>query len=124
MKDERISNLERIEIRLLLEGIYQQYGYDFRDYALSTIRHQLWKRAREEQVTTVSALQDRILHDPDSFAQLLTELSISTTSMFRDPEFYLMLRKKVIPILRTYPFVRIWHAGCSTGKKCFRCRSC
>ncbi len=119
MKDERISNLERIEIGLLLEGIYQQYGCDFRDYALSTIRRRLWKRAREENVTTISALQEKLLHDHTSFQGLFAELSIRTTTMFRDPEFYLMLRNKVIPMLRTYPFIRIWHAGCSTGEEVF-----
>jgi chemotaxis protein methyltransferase CheR len=95
------ADLERVEMSLLLEGIYQHYGYDFRGYALASLKRRLWRRAHAEGLTT--------LHD----------LSINVTSMFRDPTFYAAFRDQVVPHLRTYPFIRIWNAGCSTGEETF-----
>lgn len=112
-------DVERIEIALLLEGIYRQYGFDFRSYAYSSIRRRIWKRIEAERLPTVSALQDRVLHDRPSMERLLHDLSVNVTSMFRDPEFYVAFRQKVVPLLRTYPFVRIWHAGCATGEEAY-----
>ncbi len=112
-------DLERIEIELLLEGIYRQYGFDFRSYAYASIRRRLWRRIEAEGLRTVSALQERALHEPRMMEQLRLDLSINVTAMFRDPGFYLAFRKQVIPTLRTYPFVRIWHAGCSTGEEVY-----
>ena len=111
--------LERIEIELLLEGIYRHYGFDFRSYAYASIRRRLWKRIEAEGMASVSALQDRVLHDPDMMNQLLLDLSINVTAMFRDPTFYVAFRTKVVPLLRTYPFIRVWHAGCSTGEEVY-----
>ena len=71
----------------------------------------------EEKLTTISALQDKILHDPPTMERLLLDLSVNVTSMFRDPTFFRALREKVVPILRTYPFIRVWNAGCSTGEE-------
>jgi chemotaxis protein methyltransferase CheR len=113
------SNLEQLELRLLLEAINQQYGYDFRGYARSSLRRRIWRRITEERLTTISGLQERVLHDPEAMERLLIDLSINVTSMFRDPTFYVALREKVVPLLRTYPFVRIWNAGCSTGEETF-----
>lgn len=112
-------DVERIEIALLLEGIYRQYGFDFRSYAYSSIRRRIWKRIEAEQLATVSALQDRVLHDTAAMERLLSDLSVNVTAMFRDPEFYVAFRTKVVPLLRTYPFVRIWHAGCATGEEAY-----
>ena len=84
-----------------------------------SIRRRLWRRIEAEGLTTVSALQDRVLHDPAMMEQVLLDLSINVTAMFRDPTFYLAFRKKVVPLLRTYPFIRIWHAGCSTGEEVY-----
>lgn len=112
-------DVERIEIALLLEGIYRQYGFDFRSYAYSSIRRRIWKRIEADRLPTVSALQDRVLHDPPSMQRLLHDLSVNVTAMFRDPEFYVAFREKVVPLLRTYPFVRIWHAGCATGEEAY-----
>src|SRR5437588_5858291 len=109
-------DLERIEIKLLMEGIYRHYGFDFRDYSMPSLKRRVWKRVYAEGLTTVSGLQEKILHDPACMERLLLDLSINTTAMFRDPTFYLRFREKVVPLLRTYPFVRIWHAGCSTGE--------
>jgi chemotaxis protein methyltransferase CheR len=113
------DDLERIEVQVLLEAIYQHYGFDFRGYALGSLKRRLWRRAYAEKVETMSALQDRVLHDPAVMERLLLDLSINVTSMFRDPTFFKALREKVVPHLRTYPFIRIWNAGCSTGEETF-----
>src|SRR6478752_9961193 len=111
--------LERLEIELLLEAVYRHYGFDFRSYAYASIRRRLWKRVEGEELHTISDLQARILHDPDAMERLLLDLSVNVTSMFRDPSFYQEFRERVIPLLRTYPFIRIWHAGCSTGEEVY-----
>ena len=108
---------ERLEIELLLEGVYRQYGFDFRSYAYSSIRRRLWKRIPTEGLRTVSALQERVLHDGAAMERLLLDLSVNVTAMFRDPAFYSAFRTVVVPRLRTYPFIRVWHAGCSTGEE-------
>src|SRR6266550_4505730 len=112
-------DLERLEIELLLEGVFRHYGFDFRSYAYASIRRRLWKRVEGEGLATLSDLQARILHDPDAMERLLLDLSVNVTAMFRDPSFYREFRERVIPLLRTYPFIRIWHAGCSTGEEVF-----
>jgi chemotaxis protein methyltransferase CheR len=111
--------LERLEIELLLEGIFRHYGFDFRSYAYASIRRRLWKRVETEGLATLSELQARVLHDPTAFDRLLLDLSINVTAMYRDPRFYLAFRESVVPLLRTYPFIRIWHAGCSTGEEVY-----
>jgi len=113
------ADLEHLEIELLLEGVFRHYGFDFRAYAYASIRRRLWKRVEGEELRTISQLQARILHDADAMERLLLDLSVNVTSMFRDPGFYREFRAKVIPLLRTYPFIRIWHAGCSTGEEVF-----
>jgi chemotaxis protein methyltransferase CheR len=111
--------LERIEIELLLEAVQRHYGFDFRSYAYSSLRRRVWKRIEAEGLSTVSALQDRVLHDAEVMERLLDDLSVTVTAMFRDPGFYRSFRETVVPILRTYPFIRIWHAGCSTGEEVY-----
>ncbi len=118
--DEQLKlNLEEIEIRLLTEGIFSHYGFDFRDYSLPSLKRRVWKRVYAEGLSTVSGLQEKILHDPACMERLLLDFSINVTAMFRDPSFYLAFRRKVVPLLRTYPFVRLWHAGCSTGEEVY-----
>ena len=112
-------DLEEIEVELLLEGIHRLYGFDFRQYAPASLRRRLRRRMDGENVETVSALQDVILHDPQVMERLLLDLSINVTSMFRDPTFFLAFRKQIVPVLRTYPFSRIWVAGCSTGEEVY-----
>jgi chemotaxis protein methyltransferase CheR len=113
------DDLEEIELSLLLEGVYRQYGFDFREYAPASLRRRVWRRVHAEGLTTVSALQDKLLHDPACMERLLLDLSINVTAMFRDPSFYVAFRRKVVPALRTYPFTRIWVAGCSTGEEVY-----
>ena len=119
VENQRDLDLEGIEIRLLTEGIYRHYGFDFRDYSMASLKRRIWKRVYAEGLSTVSGLQEKVLHDSGCMERLLLDLSINTTAMFRDPTFYLAFRKKVVPVLRTYPFVRIWHAGCSTGEEVY-----
>jgi chemotaxis protein methyltransferase CheR len=113
------ADLERVEIELLLEGVYRHYGFDFRAYAYASIRRRLWKRVQAEELASISELQARVLHSAEAMERLLLDLSVSVTSMFRDPKFYQVFRQEVIPLLRTYPFIRIWHAGCSTGEEVY-----
>jgi len=113
------DELERLEIQLLLEAIVRRYGFDFREYAPASLKRRLWRRIHAEKLTTVSALQERVLHEPAAMERLLLDLSINVTSMFRDPTFYAALREKIVPLLRTYPFTRIWNAGCSTGEEVY-----
>ena len=108
---------ERLEIELLLEGIFRQYGYDFRSYAYPSIRRRLWKHVGGVGLRTISALQERVLHDPGAMDRLLLDLSVNVTAMYRDPGFFQAFRTEVVPRLRTYPFIRVWHAGCSTGEE-------
>jgi chemotaxis protein methyltransferase CheR len=111
--------LERIEIELLLEAVFRHYGFDFRSYAYASLRRRLWKRIGAEGLASVSGLQERVLHDRDAMERLLMDLSVNVTSMFRDPNFYRAFRTGVVPLLRTYPFIRVWHAGCSTGEEVY-----
>jgi chemotaxis protein methyltransferase CheR len=110
---------EELEIELLLEAVYRHYGFDFRHYARASTRRRLWKRAYAEKLETISGLQEKVLHDPSCMERLLLDLSINVTSMFRDPSFFAMFRAKVVPLLRTYPFIRVWNAGCSTGEETY-----
>jgi chemotaxis protein methyltransferase CheR len=115
--DTRETAREQVELRLLLEGIHALYGYDFRDYAVSSVLRRVRRRVHEEGLSSISALQERVLRDGEAMRHLLRDLSINVTSMFRDAGFYLAIRQRVVPILKTYPYVRIWHAGCSTGEE-------
>jgi chemotaxis protein methyltransferase CheR len=112
-------DLEDIEMELLLEGMVRQYGFDFRGYGRGMLKRRLWRRVVAEKTVTLSGLQDRVLHDPACFERLLLDLSITVTSMFRDPGFYRAFRERVVPLLRTYPSIRVWDVGCSTGEELF-----
>lgn len=111
--------LEDIELDLLLEGLYRAHGFDFRDYSRASIKRRILELMRAEKVNTVSALQARVLHDPICLDRFLLGLAVHATSMFRDPSFYLTFRRKVVPLLKTYPTVQIWIAGCSTGEEVY-----
>lgn len=111
--------LEKTEILLLLEGIYKAYGYDFRNYNYDIIKCRILGFIRNEHLSTISSLQDRLLHDPHSMSRFADAITINYTSMFADPEFSLVLRKSLVPILKTYPSVRIWLSGCATGQEAY-----
>lgn len=110
---------EDVEIDVLLEAVYRFYGFDFRSYARASIRRRLWRRVRLEGLATLSALQERLLHEPGCMERLLLDLSINVTAMFRDPTFWLAFRREVVPLLHTYPFLRVWSVGCSTGEEVY-----
>lgn len=114
-----VISLEDIEIGLLLEGLYRARGFDFRDYSRTSIKRRILELMRAENVETISAFQAKVLHDPACLDRFLLGLSVHATAMFRDPSFYLTFRKKVVPLLRTYPTVQIWVAGCSTGEEVY-----
>lgn len=113
------NELEKIEIKLLLEGIYHYYGFDFRDYAFPFIQRRIWHRIRAEKVNSISSLQEKVLHDKQAMKRLFADFSINVTEMFRDPGFFLSFRTKVVPLLRDYPHIRVWHVGCSTGEEIY-----
>ena len=112
-------DLESLELQLLLEGIFRHYGFDFREYAPASLKRRVWRRVNQEKCESISGLLERVLHDPEVMERLLLDLSINVTSMFRDPTFYAALRERVAPVLHTYPFTRIWVAGCSTGEEVY-----
>jgi chemotaxis protein methyltransferase CheR len=111
--------LETIEIQRFLEAIFQHSGYDFRDYAFASIRRRILGQVAAAGTRSVAGLLDQVLRDPACMERLLEALTVPTTSMFRDPSFYLAFRRQVVPLLKTYPFVRIWHAGCSSGEEVY-----
>lgn len=113
------NNTINIEIELLLEAIFKKYGYDFRNYSKSHVKRRLLNRLSASNLKSISEMQHKVLHDPGFFEYLLRDLSINVTEMFRDPSFYLAMKNEIIPILKTYPFFKIWHAGCSTGEEVY-----
>lgn len=128
MKDNEIQkklisdytpDLADIEIRGLLEAIYEKYGYDFRDYSKAHVKRRVVNRLRMSGIESVSILQHKILRNQNVASQLIKDLSISVTEMFRDPGFYKAFREEVIPVLKTWSFIKIWHAGCSTGEEVY-----
>ncbi len=113
------GELEDVEIRLLLEGLQRVYGYDFRDYAEASIKRRLSHWLAESAFATFSQAQSDLLRDPQLFASLLQGITVNVTEMFRDPAFFKAIREQLVPFLKTYPFVKIWHAGCATGEEAY-----
>ncbi|HAS61729.1 MAG TPA: chemotaxis protein CheR [Vibrio sp.] len=110
---------EQLEIKLFLEAIYLKYGYDFREYSVAHTRRRLEYRRALEGMTNYSEMQHKVIYEPRFFEQVLLDLSINVTEMFRDPWFYKKVREVVLPHLQTYPFVKVWHAGCSAGQEVY-----
>lgn len=108
-----------LEIRLLLEAIFDRYHYDFRSYAMASLKRRLVQAREHLGVATLSGLQERVLHEPESFAALLQYLTVQVSDMFRDPEFFRAIRTQVLPVLATYPSIKVWVAGCSTGEEAY-----
>ncbi|WP_201699664.1 CheR family methyltransferase [Paraburkholderia hiiakae] len=106
-----------IELRLLLEAIYLKYQHDFRHYSLPSLRRRLEQARQDFGVATLSQLQDRILRSADDFSRLFGYMTVQVSDMFRDPDYFLALRRHVLPVLQTYPSLKVWVAGCSTGEE-------
>jgi len=114
---ERINT--ELDIQDLLEAVYQKYGYDFREYSQAHLKRRIMNRMALSGISDISLLRLKILNEESFASTLLQDLSINVTEMFRDPGFYKSLRENVIPVLKTYPFLKIWHAGCSTGEEAY-----
>lgn len=112
-------SIEDIEIQLLLEAVFLRYHYDFRHYARASIKRRLLQARLHFGVSTITALQERILHDPDMMGQMLGFLTVQVSEMFRDPSYFRALREQVLPHLKTYPSLKVWIAGCSTGEEVY-----
>jgi len=115
----KMPDTRQIEIQLLLEGIYQKYGYDFREYARASLVRRLEKCMDAYQLSSVSELQGKVLHNAEWMDRLLGYLSVAVTEFFRDPPFFRQIREQVVPFLKTYPFIRVWHAGSASGEEVY-----
>ncbi|WP_342433996.1 protein-glutamate O-methyltransferase CheR [Neobacillus sp. FSL H8-0543] len=113
------NEVQEIEIKLLLEGMYQMYGYDFRSYVRGSIGRRIINRMKAERLPTITALLEKVLHEPGVLELLLNDFSIRMTEMYRDPSFFVAFRNEVVPLLRELPEIRIWHAGCATGEEVY-----
>jgi chemotaxis protein methyltransferase CheR len=116
---EEIKTNEDIEIELLLEAVYRKYGYDFRSYSRVHVKRRILNRLKFSEYSSISEVQHQLLYDKDFFHLLLLDLSLNVTEMFRDPKFFLAVRNNIVPYLKTYPFIKIWHAGCATGEEVY-----
>lgn len=112
-------DVEDVELDVFLEAVQRIYGYDFRNYARASLRRRLWRRVSAEGRTSLTGLLESVLHDPLAMERLRVDLSVTVTSMFRDPPFFRALRQQVVPMLATYPFIRIWIAGCASGEEVY-----
>lgn len=110
---------QNIELDLLLQAVNMKYGYDFRNYSKAHLKRRILQRLKLSGLNTISELQNKVLWDKEFYRIFLQDLSINVTEMFRDPDFYLSLRKKVISDLKTYAHIKVWHAGCSSGEEVY-----
>lgn len=108
-----------IEMRLLVEAIYLKFHYDFRGYASASLKRRMGAAMARFGCRTLSQLQDRMLHDAATFPAMLDFLTVQVSEMFRDPGYFLALREQVVPLLRTYPSLKFWVAGCSHGEEVY-----
>lgn len=115
----RTARTEDIELQLLLEALYQQFHYDFRDYSPASIKRRVVQALQYFKCSSISALQARLLHDASLLPQLVAYLTVQVSEMFRDPSYFLALREKVVPHLKTYPSIKVWVAGCSAGEELY-----
>jgi chemotaxis protein methyltransferase CheR len=112
-------DVEELEIRLLLEGIQAKYGYRFQDYAQGSMRRRVRAALARSGLPHLGELQHKLLADAEFFANMLDDLTVRVSEVFRDPTFYRAFRESVVPILRTYPQLKIWHAGCASGEEVY-----
>jgi chemotaxis protein methyltransferase CheR len=113
------GRLEELEIDLLLEAVLRYYGYDFRDYEASAVRRRIRECMLAGRISTISRFQEKVLHQPALLERFLQAFSSTDLAMFSDPYFYFAFTNRVVPHLKTYPFARIWHVGCSTGEEVY-----
>lgn len=116
---DQLTLNQKIEINLLLEAIFQRYGYDFRNYSKAHVRRRILQRFSASDFESISAMQHSVIVDPDFFNEFVQDLSINVTEMFRDPSFFIAVRNTIVPRLETYPHIKVWHAGCATGEEAY-----
>jgi chemotaxis protein methyltransferase CheR len=107
------------EMEMLLDGIHERYGYDFTHYSRASLKRRVDRALHVADVSTYAELLDKLFHDERCFDEFLRGMSITVTEMFRDPAFYRAVREKIVPVLKTFPFIKIWHAGCATGEEIY-----
>jgi len=110
---------EDIEVRLLLEAIYQRYHYDFRGYSMASIKRRVVHAKERFDCQTISMLQEKVLHDAEILPSLLGIMTVQVSEFYRDPAYFRTIRSKIVPHLRTYPSLKVWVAGCSTGEELY-----
>jgi len=115
----RAGDIVDLELELLLQAIHSRYQYDFRHYARSSLKRRLARALSRFGADSLSQLQARLLREPAFFAELIAYLTVPTTELFRDPDYFRTLREQVVPYLRTYPSLKVWIAGCSTGEELY-----
>lgn len=115
----QVNENEKIEIDVMLQAIYQKYGYDFRNYAKASIRRRILRSLSQSGLKTISEMLHKILYDKEFFETLLLNLTVNVTEMFRDPSLFKTIRNILIPEMANYPFIKIWHAGCSSGEEVY-----
>jgi len=113
------QEIENIEVQALLEAVFLRYGYDFRHYEYSSVKRRIIHRKNLLHLKHISDLIPMIIYDRNYFNQFMLDMSVTVTEMFRDPHFFKTIREKIIPVLKTYPFVNIWLAGCATGEEAY-----
>ncbi|MFT3824817.1 MAG: protein-glutamate O-methyltransferase CheR [Chitinophagaceae bacterium] len=116
MQHSYVSN-ENME--MLLGDVLEKYGYDFTDYARASLKRRLNRLFVLDRFVSFGEFRYRLLSDAEYFKRFVEEITVNVTEMFRDPAFYKALREQVLPVLSTRPFIRIWHAGCSTGEEVY-----
>jgi chemotaxis protein methyltransferase CheR len=114
-----LIELESKEVDLLLEAVYKRYGYDFSGYSRASIKRRIQRIIEKLKLRSLYELKYQLINDESVFVDFLQNITVNVTEMFRDPHFYKSLTKNVFPQLATYPFIKIWHAGCSTGEEVF-----
>ncbi len=117
--ENSVSELRGGGITMILQEIFDRYGYDFRDYARPSLERRIRAFMKEEGFSSVAYMGERMLGDAEMMQRFIRNMSVNVTSMFRDPGLYAVIRSEIIPVLRTFPFIRIWHAGCSTGEEAY-----
>lgn len=117
--DAQVKGTEGVELRLLLEAIFQNYHYDFRSYSMASLKRRLTQARERFQCRSFSMLQDKVLHEPSVLPQLISYLTVQVSDMFRDPAYFRAVRDKLVPHLKTYPSLKVWVPGCSAGEEVY-----
>lgn len=112
-------NNEDIETYLFIEALKMKYGYNFSNYSRAHIKRRIKYRLSKCGIDNIMELTHKVLESEAFFKEVLLDFSINVTEMFRDPIFFKYLRESIIPIMESYPQIKIWHAGCSSGEEVY-----